>query len=167
MDILIWFEQSALGVWLRESPSMFAFPLPLTLHAIGMAFLVGSNFAIDIRILGFANSIPLGSMNQVFPIMWFGLVINTLSGIALLVAFPIKAFTNPIFYLKLTFIALAIAVLLQIKKHVRDARPGSIVSRNVKALAGISLFLWVLATTAGRLLAYTYSQLTSQDVFFF
>ncbi len=53
MDILIWFEQSAYGTWLRESASMWAFPFPLTLHAIGMGFLVGTNAALNFRILGF------------------------------------------------------------------------------------------------------------------
>ena len=57
MDILIWVEQTAYGTWLRESPSVWAFPVPLVLHAIGMAALVGTNAALDFRILGFAESL--------------------------------------------------------------------------------------------------------------
>ena len=41
------------------------------------------------------------------------------------------------------------------------------VPKRVRLLAGTSLFLWASATTAGRLLAYTYNRLTSQDTFFF
>ncbi len=65
MDILIWVEQTAYGTWLRESPSMWAFPVPLVLHAIGMAFLVGTNAALDFRILGFEDGV--GSELTEFP----------------------------------------------------------------------------------------------------
>lgn len=167
MDVLIWFEQSAYGTWLRESPSMWAFPLPLILHAIGMGFLVGTNAALNFRILGFAASIPLRSMERVFPVMWFGLVVNVLSGIALLMAYPIKAFTNPVFYIKLILIALALSVLAKLRNYVRGTSSDDLVPNRVKLLASTSLVLWVSATTAGRLLAYTYNRLTSQDVFFF
>ena len=167
MEILIWFEQTAYGTWLRESPSMWAFPLPLILHAIGMGFLVGTNAALNFRILGFADSIPLRSMERVFPVMGFGLVVNALSGCALLLAYPIKAFTNPVFYVKLALIALALLVLTELRKHVRGSGSRDVIPKRIKLLAGTSLLLWVGATTAGRLLAYTYNRLTSQDIFFF
>ncbi len=167
MELLIWVEQSAYGTWLRESVSMWAFPLPLILHAIGMGFLVGTNAALNFRILGFAESIPLASMDRVFPVMWIGLGVNFLSGISLLFAYPIKAFTNPVFYIKLALIALALLVLTRLRKHLRGSGSNDSVPKRVKVLAGISFVLWMSATTAGRLLAYTYNRLTSQDVFFF
>ena len=167
MDVLIWFEQSAYGTWLRESPSMWGFPFPLTLHAIGMGFLVGTNASLNFRILGFAESIPLRSMERVFPAMWFGLVVNALSGVALLMAYPIKAFTNPVFYIKLLLIAAALTVLARIRRYVRGVGFNDLVPMKIKLLALISLLLWAAATTSGRLLAYTFNRLTSQDVFFF
>ena len=166
MDILIWVEGTAYGTWLRESPSMWAFPVPLVLHAIGMAFLVGMNAALDFRILGFAKSIPLHAMDKVFPAMWFGLVVNALSGTALLIAYPVKAFTNPVFYVKLSLIALALVVLWRLRTHVRSPGSNELIPTRAKILAGTSLFLWVSAITAGRLLAYTYSVLTSEDLLF-
>ena len=33
---LIWLETSALSVWVRESPSVFAFPTILSFHTLGM-----------------------------------------------------------------------------------------------------------------------------------
>ncbi len=166
MDILIWVEQTAYGTWLRESPSMWAFPVPLVLHAIGMAFLVGMNAALDFRILGLAESIPLRSMERVFPLMWFGLVVNALSGSALLIAYPVKAFTNPVFYVKLTLIALALIVLWRLQTHVRSPGSNDLIPKKAKILAGMSLLLWVSVITAGRLLAYTYTVLTSEDMLF-
>ncbi len=106
-------------------------------------------------------------MERVFPVMWFGLAVNALSGLALLMAYPIKAFTNPVFYIKLTLIACALIVLGQLRKYVRGVGITDLVPKRIKLLAGTSLLLWASATTAGRLLAYTYNRLTSQDVFFF
>src|SRR5687768_9367863 len=96
-----WIENSALSLWVRESPSMWAFPFILILHTIGMAFLVGPNLALNLRVLGVGSGIPLSLMQRVFPIMRLGFVVNAVSGLLLLIAYPTKALTNPVFYLKL------------------------------------------------------------------
>ena len=49
-----WIETTALSIWLRESPSLWAFPFVLILHTVGLAFLVGANVALDVRVLGLA-----------------------------------------------------------------------------------------------------------------
>ena len=42
MDPLFgWVEATALSYWLRESPSLWAFPFVLILHTVGLAFFVG------------------------------------------------------------------------------------------------------------------------------
>ena len=165
MEILIWMEQSGFGVWLRESPSMFAFPGILVLHTIGMAFLMGSSVAIDLRLLGLSPSLPVPAMEKFFPVMWCGFCINAVSGVALLIAYPVKAFTNPVFYVKLTLILLALVVIRLIQSQVLrnpnlSAGP---VPMQVKLIAVTSLAIWVGVTTSGRLLAYTYVHLLSTD----
>ena len=65
--------------------------------------------------------------------------------------------TQTVFYVKLTLIALALTVLMRIRRIVfdehateaRDPRP-----ERRPALALTSLVLWVGAITAGRLMAY-------------
>jgi len=47
---LAWVESTALSQWIIGSPSMFAFPGILTLHAIGMGFAVGCG-----RVIGSAG----------------------------------------------------------------------------------------------------------------
>ena len=49
---------TALSTWLRESPSLWAFPFVLILHTVGLAFLVGANVALDARVLGLAADVP-------------------------------------------------------------------------------------------------------------
>jgi hypothetical protein len=150
-------EQSGLSVWLRETPSVFGFYFVLTLHTIGLSLVVGPNAAIDLRLLGLVRTIPLRPLKPLFSLMWLGLALNVLTGIVLVVAYPIKAFTNPVFYIKLTLIALAVWTLRRIKTRVFDDPNQSepvMVARG-KVLAACSIVLWVGVITAGRVLAYT------------
>ena len=55
-------EEGSIGLWVRESPSLLAFPTILALHAVGMGLLAGTNAAMDFRILGFARTVPLSTM---------------------------------------------------------------------------------------------------------
>jgi hypothetical protein len=142
-------ESTALSVWIRESDSLFAFPGILVLHTLGMAFLAGAAVAVALILFGVARSVRLESVALLTPVAWAGLSVNALSGVLLVVAYPTKALTNPIFYVKLAFIALLIGAL-----HLAQRR----VSRS-KALAAALLLLAILSIVSGRLLPYTYTRL--------
>ena len=152
-------EESALSVWIRDSPSIFAYWFILSLHAVGMALLVGASVVIAMRILGVARDLPLGPLKGLYPIMWIGFWIQIFSGTLLLIGYPTKAFTNIDFYLKLTLIGLAVAFMQKLKKRVFSdaALSDSDMMLKGEALATWSLVFWVGAVTAGRLLAYTYN----------
>jgi hypothetical protein len=142
----------------RESDSIFAFPTIITLHTVGMGFLAGGSAAIGLRILGFAPRMPLAPMEKCFPLLWLALGVNVVSGLLLLIAYPTKALTNPVFYVKLAALALALLILRRIRIEIVsdplvDLRPLSI---RAKVLAGASLCSWIATITAGRLLAYTH-----------
>jgi len=156
-----WLEATTLSTWLREEPTIWAFPFVLILHTWGLAFLVGSNVAIGARILGAARGVPLGSLDRYHRVMWFGFWVNAFSGVLLLIAYPTKALTNPLFYVKLVFVAAGLLLAGRIRAHMReltstDLRP---MPGNVRVLAIASLFCWVASITAGRFLAYTYTRL--------
>jgi hypothetical protein len=40
-----WLEQTHFSIWVRESGSIWAYPLVLTMHTCGMGILVGFNWA--------------------------------------------------------------------------------------------------------------------------
>ena len=155
-------EDSGFSTWLRESESPFAFYFVLLFHTFGLALLVGANAVMDLRILGVAREIPLAPLKRLFRIMWIGFGINAFTGVLLILAYPTKALTNPVFYTKLTLIALAIWIITLLRDRVfGDASldETAMMARGA-ALAKWSLFLWVGAISAGRLLAYTYRYLT-------
>ena len=152
--LLLWLESSAFSIWMRESPSIFGFPGILAAHTIGLGLLGGLSVALDLRVLGVAPGMPANVFRRFVPMMWVGFWINLLSGLALLMAYPAKALTNPVFYLKLALIATSIILLVVIlRRTVVPVAAGE--GRRLKLLAGASLVVWAAATTAGRLLAYT------------
>lgn len=157
---LLWLETTAFSIWIRESSSLFAFPAILAVHTVGLAFIAGLNAALDLRLLGFVARVPGLTFERFLPLMWLGLWLNALSGVALLIGYPTKALTNPVFYLKLAFIAAALVVL----KLVRARLAGSgEPTREVRWLAAASLACWAGAIVGGRFLAYTYTRLTIID----
>jgi len=154
-------EETGFSTWLRESNSIFAFYFILLFHTFGLALLVGANAIVDLRLLGVPANLPMAPLKRYFSIMWVGFMLNVITGILLVVAYPTKALTNPVFYLKLTCIALAVIVMQKTYKRV-FANPSlseTSMQSEGRALAKWSLGLWIAAITAGRLLAYTYSYL--------
>jgi hypothetical protein len=158
--IFIWLETSALSVWVRESPSVFAFPIILACHTVGMGFLAGMNAAIALRLLGFAPGVPLAAARRVFPVLWAGFWLNAISGVVLLVGYPTKALTNPVFYVKLLCVAIGLVVQTVIRRrYLEDEESG--VPFWGKMFACASLLLWAAVIFSGRFLAYTYVKLTT------
>ena len=125
-SIFIWLETSALSVWVRESPSVFAFPIILACHTVGMGFLAGMNTAIALRLLGFAPGVPLAAARRVFPVLWAGFWLNAISGVVLLVGYPTKALTNPVFYVKLLCVAIGLIVQTVIRRRLLEHGEGDV-----------------------------------------
>jgi hypothetical protein len=156
--VFIWVESSAFSTWLRESPSLWVFPFILVLHTIGVAFFVGANVAWDLRLIGLSRGIPIDSLSRCFLVMWIGFWVNGVSGVALLIAYPTKALTNPLFYVKLALIAAGLAAALWLRRDVRR-HDDAVLPWAVRGLAAASLACWVAVIFAGRFLAYTCTRL--------
>lgn len=156
MQILSWLENSAFGSWVRESSSLWAYPTILFLHTVGLGFLVGLNAVIALRILGVARKLPLAPMEKFYRVMWAAFWVNALSGLALLVADATTKLTNPVFYIKMGFVFLAVVNMVLLRRRVfrNPALDLAPVTRFGRALAVASLLFWAGAITAGRLMAY-------------
>ena len=76
MELLEALEASPFSTWVRESPSIWAYPTVLTLHTVGLAVLVGANWMLDLRALGFEPAIPAAVLSRAFPAMWAGFWLN-------------------------------------------------------------------------------------------
>ena len=156
MGFLPWLESTPFSVWLRESPSIWAYPTMLFVHTVGLSFAVGPSVAIDLRLLGFARRLPIAPLNGFFKIIWIGFWVNAASGTLLLAANATTRLTNPVFYLKMICVFAAMAVMLVLRRQVfRDADlAGTPVNGGGRWLAVASIVCWFGAITAGRFMTY-------------
>ena len=153
-------EQTALSVWVRDSPSLFAFWFIIAFHAIGMGLLVGSSAVIDLRILGVARELPLAMLRRLYPVIWAGFWIQIVSGTLLLIGYPTKQLTTPAFYVKMVLIAAAMVVMVRLGKRLPASLAEAPAFEHARPLAIWSAVLWFGAIAAGRLIAYIATYIT-------
>lgn len=156
MDFLMKLENLPFSEWLHESNSIFAFPMFLFLHTLGMSMIAGVSAVIDLACLGFWPRISVKPLGRLYPLLWTGFWINVATGLALTISDATTKLINPIFYIKMSFVAGGMIILVMMRKRVFDApnTDESSSSGSTRRLAWVSLICWLGAITAGRLLAY-------------
>jgi hypothetical protein len=120
-----------------------------------MAILVGASFVVHLRILKVADGIPLRQLQQLYRFIWIGFIINLMTGIVLFVTQAADRIVDPVFYVKIGSIAVALWFGTVVKRRAID--PGDAAqaaTRQIRSLAAASLGLWIVAIVAGRLMAY-------------
>jgi hypothetical protein len=148
-------QDSAFTEWFLGSDSIWTYPTVLTLHTVGMAILVGASFVINLRILQVAGDIPLPRLQALYRFVWIGFAINLLSGVVLFVTEAADRVVDPVFYVKLSSIGLALWFGVIVKHTAIDRTDGANqASGRSRSLAAVSLALWTVAIVSGRLMAY-------------
>jgi hypothetical protein len=155
MEFYLWLEESAFSTWVREAPSIWAYATILTLHTFGMAVLVGTSTVLSLRLLGVGRTIPLAPLRVLFRVIWVGFCVNLVTGAALFGADASSRGVQGLFFTKLLFVAVGVAAVVLIERQMYSSSTGQVViTGRSKRLALLSLLAWVVAITAGRLLAY-------------
>jgi hypothetical protein len=149
-------ENMAFSQWVKNAPTIWAFPTILIVHTLGMSMVAGVSAMISFVVLGFWPAVPIKPFERAFPVLWWGFGINAVSGTMMLVADATTKLTTLDFYLKMAFVFAGLYVLIRMRRQIfedpqLDKAP---VSGNAKMLAWASLACWFGAITAGRLLAY-------------
>jgi hypothetical protein len=144
-------QDSAFSMWVLGSDSIWSYPTVLTLHTIGLAILVGAAMVIEFRILGIGAGVPLRTIRGLYRYVWIGFLINLASGVVLFVVQAADRAVQPVFYVKLAFIAVGFVLVLQPR---RQLAADAALPPTARLSAVISLVCWVAAIAAGRLMAY-------------
>jgi hypothetical protein len=147
-------EESAFGIWV--STSLIGYPLMITLHAIGMAIMVGLSVTLDLRLLGWFRDMPYTALNRFLGVAWAGFTINLLSGTALFCMQATSYVKDGTFLLKMLFVLLGVvtAAFLQGSLNRNSGSWSTSAPGAIKLLAIASITFWVGATVTGRLIAY-------------
>jgi hypothetical protein len=149
-------QYSEFGLWVAGGDTIFAFPMILVLHTVGLGIVVGVSALLNFRLLGVARNIPLADLRGAFRVLWWGFALNATTGVVLFIAAAADKAYQKIFYVKLALIVLALITMSRIRRDVfGSTSAGDAIPPQAKTLAAASLLLWMGAIVAGRLMAYT------------
>ena len=137
MSFLTWLEASPVSTWVNQSDSVFAYPMVLFIHTVGLTLLVGINLAVNLRTVGFAPQIPAGDLQKLYPVMWTGLALSIVSGALLLAAKATTMGVNPAFYVKMACVVAAVAIVFGVGAFVLGWKFGDPMS--FAAVASVAL----------------------------
>jgi hypothetical protein len=158
-EFLSWIESSRLGHAMRES-GPWTYPLVNLAHLLGVATLFGSVLVVDLTLMGAGRRTSLPAIAAAAaPISKAGFLLAVLSGIGLLASNATEYQGNPFFLIKFPIIAAGLANALVVGRssawRALDHRPlTSTETRRLGRLGALSLFCWLSAVAAGRLIGY-------------
>ena len=151
-----WLEQTAVGASIRES--VWLFPAIETVHLLGMALLVASVGAFDLRLLGLVlrreRVSELGRRLLLWA--WAGFAVQVVTGVLLFSSEAVKVYTNPAFRLKMLLIVLAgvQALIFHVTVYRSVANWGEGTPIGAKVSGVVSLVLWLGVVAAGRFIGF-------------
>jgi hypothetical protein len=151
-----WLENTGYAQWILTSST--GWPIMLSIHAFGLAIVVGVVFALSLRMLGFYRSLPYTSLHGLLGIAWIGIYLNIFSGLSVFTTRPAQYLQSTPFIIKILFIVLGIVALVYTRKTLAREAAGweaaGTAPANATWLALGSLAFWIIAVVSGRLIAY-------------
>jgi hypothetical protein len=153
--VLEWLATSAYAQWVNES---WGWPLALTIHAFGVAIIVGFMAFIGLRLLGLFRTIPTESFLGLIPWIWVAYVFQAFSGATLWMTKPDRYLRDGMFEVKFALVVVAGIVMWffhrALKREAHDWDTSGKISPRGRKLVMASFLLWAGVTIAGRLTAY-------------
>jgi hypothetical protein len=155
VGMFTWLDATQLARAMRGN--IWMYPIVEIVHIVGIVLLVGSAAMFDLRLLGFARSLPLRALGRhLLPWSVASLALVVPAGLMMFSAHPHDFIDNKVFQLKLSLIGVAGLNALLFHKGVYrsvESWNGPPPLARVHALA--SLAIWIGVISCGRLLAYT------------
>ena len=148
-------EGSQFSDWVRDE--LWGWPLALTLHEFGTAVVVGFVLIIWLRLVGLFETIPVVSLNRLFPVIWIAFALQFLTGFALWMTKPTQYVSDLAFTLKIALVVSGAALTLHVQGAVRREaatwEATGVSSRAIRFVAA-ALLAWCGVLVTGRLTAY-------------
>jgi len=158
-EFLAWLQGSALGHAMRES-GVWTYGVVNLVHILGDAALFGALLVLDLRLLGVWRKVALAAISEpTVPVATIAFCVAAASGVCLLATKATEYVGNPFLYIKFPAIALgllnvaALNSLAAWRQHKTRELTASELSK-LAVVGGISLFSWLTAVTAGRMIGY-------------
>ena len=160
--ILSWLEATSLATRIRES--LYLFPLLESIHVIALALVFGTIAIIDLRLLGAASTErPFKRMaSDILKWTWAAFVLTALTGALMFITNAGVYYHNFYFRTKMALLVLAAVNMLSFELTLgRTAHrwdKAAAAPRAGRAVAVLSLAIWISVIFAGRLIGFTTSR---------
>jgi hypothetical protein len=165
MDITVslsWLEASALATRIRDS--LYLFPFLESIHVIGLALVFGTIGVIDLRLLGAASTErPFKRMaSDILKWTWGAFALTALTGSLMFITNAGVYYPNLYFRAKMVLLVLAAVNMLSFELTLgRSAHrwdKATAAPPAGRAVAVLSLVIWISVIFAGRLIGFTTSR---------
>jgi hypothetical protein len=165
-SLLTRLQETAVAVGIRDS--LYLFPLLEAVHVIGLALVFGTIAVIDLRLLGLASSARSfhRMASDIMGWTWAAFAVTAITGVLMFITNAVVYYDNLYFRIKVGLLVLAalnVTVFeLTARRTVREWDRAAAAPPVGRAVATISLVIWVAVIFAGRMIGFTATR-TSLD----
>jgi hypothetical protein len=158
VEFSLWVSDWPFALWLQSN--FLAIPGFQTLHIIAIAALFSAVLMLNLRVWGLTGrDQPVeAAYHRYRPWVWVAVAALGATGVILLISEPVRNMVNPIFWIKMVFLSLAVAATLAFQTSVRRRMEDWEVSpagHGALRAGGLAVtLLWCAVITGGRWIAY-------------
>lgn len=135
-------------------------PTVQSIHILAIAVVMSATAMLNLRLAGFIgrDTSVRHLADRSLPWLWWSLPVLLLTGVVMIIGEPARELTNAYFWSKMVMILLAVALTSSMQRLLED-RPYSEMAprkrRMTRAIALLSLALWLAVIFCGRWIAYS------------
>ena len=145
-------EAGEVGATIKQS--LWLFPAIEAVHLLALALLGGAILMLDLRLLGAGLNLQTTSAVERGARPWLITALATMivSGVLIGLSEALKLYDKPAFWVKMTALAAALIFTFAIKLPLAQR---DVSGPSAKALAAISIGLWLTVALAGRWIGFS------------
>ena len=152
-----WIDGTSLSLLIKSVA--WIVPAVQSVHILAIAVVMSSILLVNLWLVGVLQS-PGSEIStaagRYLGRVWVSLVILAVSGLLLIIGEPHRTLSNPIFWIKMTLLAIVIVITLVTSRQAVRGRTASmsLPPALLKGFAWTAIILWVAIIFCGRWIAY-------------
>ena len=158
-SMLEWLQGTGVAIQIRDG--LYTFPVLESIHVVGLALVFGTIAILDLRLLGVASTNRAVSriMADLLKWTWAAFAVTAVTGGLMFSTNALVYFHNTWFRAKMILLVLAAVNMAVFELTARKTMPQWDAQRSAppvaRAVATISLIIWVGVIVAGRVIGFT------------
>lgn len=148
----------SISLWIQSH--FWAIPTIQSLHIMSIGALFGASIMINLRVLGVTGTsrTMAQTMRRYIPWIWWAFALLVFSGTLLIIGEPVRELINPIFWIKMALIVVALIATLgfngALKARAANWETTTGATAGLRLAAVLLLILWCAVMFGGRWIAY-------------